>query len=80
MKRLLVLLGLAILFVGTIVSPGASAQSAIEVTATNVVNSFPEEVVFRLSAYSQATIEEVTLHYQILIISIIMRHTSVTTN
>jgi hypothetical protein len=66
MKRLLVLLGLAVLFVGTVVSPVASAQSAIEVTATNVVNSFPEEVVFRLSAYSQATIEEVTLHYQIL--------------
>jgi hypothetical protein len=66
MKRLLVLLGLAVLFVGTVVSSAASAQSAIQVTATDVVNSFPEEVVFRLSAYSQATIEEVTLHYQIL--------------
>jgi hypothetical protein len=66
MKKLLVLLGLAVLFVGTVVSPGASAQDAIEVTATDVVNSFPEEVVFRLSAFSEATIEEVTLHYQIL--------------
>ena len=66
MKGLLVLLGLAVLFVGTVVSPAASAQGAIEVTATNVVNSFPDEVVFRLSAHSQATIEEVTLNYQIL--------------
>ena len=66
MKRLLVLLGLAVLFGGTVVSPAASAQGAIEVTATDVVNSFPEEVVFRLSAYSEATIEKVTLHYQIL--------------
>jgi hypothetical protein len=31
-----------------------------------VVNNFPEEVVFRLSAHSEATIEAVTLHYQIL--------------
>jgi hypothetical protein len=66
MKRLLVLLGLAVLFLGTVVSPAASAQSGIEVTATDVVNSFPQEVVFRLSAHSEATIEEVTLHYQIL--------------
>ncbi len=66
MKRLLVLLGLVVLFVGTVVSPAASAQDAIEVTTTDVVNSFPEEVVFRLSAFSEATIEEVTLHYQIL--------------
>jgi len=66
MKRLLVLLGLAVLFLGTIVSPTASAQGGIEVTATDVVNKFPEEVVFRLSAHSEATIEEVTLHYQIL--------------
>ena len=66
MKRLLVLLGLAVLFLGTVVSPAASAQSGIEVTATDVVNSFPEEVVFRLSAHSEAIIEEVTLHYQIL--------------
>jgi hypothetical protein len=66
MKRLLVLLGLAVLSLGTIVSPTASAQGGIEVTATDVVNSFPEEVVFRLSAHSEATIEEVTLHYEIL--------------
>ena len=38
MKRLLVLLGLAVLFLGTVVSPAASAQSGIEVTATDVVN------------------------------------------
>jgi hypothetical protein len=66
MKKLLGLLGLAVLFVGTVVSPVASAQDTIEVTAMDVVNSFPEEVVFRLSAFSEATIEEVTLHYQIL--------------
>jgi len=66
MKRLLVLLGLAVLFLGTVVSPTASAQGGIEVTAVDVVNSFPEEVVFRLSAHSEAIIEEVTLHYQIL--------------
>lgn len=66
MKRLLVLLGLALLLLGTVASPTASAQGGIEVTATDVVNKFPEEVVFRLSAHSEATIEEVTLHYQIL--------------
>jgi len=66
MKRLLVLLGLTVLFLGMVVSPTASAQGGIEVTAADVVNSFPEEVVFRLSAFSEATIEEVTLHYQIL--------------
>jgi len=66
MKRLLVLLGLAVLFLGTIVSPTAFAQGGTEVTAADVVNKFPEEVVFRLSAHSEATIEEVTLHYQIL--------------
>jgi hypothetical protein len=66
MKRLAVLLGLAVLFLGTVVSSPASAQGAIEATAANVVNNFPEEVVFRLSAHSDATIEKVTLHYQIL--------------
>jgi hypothetical protein len=66
MKRLLVLLSLIVLFLGTVVSPPASAQGAIEVTAADVVNNFPEEVVFRLSAHSDATIEKVTLHYQIL--------------
>jgi len=66
MKRLVVLLGLAVLFLATVVSPSASAQGGIEVTAADVVNKFPEEVVFRLSAHSEATIEEVTLHYQIL--------------
>jgi hypothetical protein len=66
MKRLLVLLGLAVLFLGMALSPTASAQGGPEVTAADVVNNFPEEVVFRLSAHSEATIEEVTLHYQIL--------------
>jgi len=66
MKRLLALLGLAVLFLATVVSPTAAAQGGIEVTAAEVVNKFPEEVVFRLSAHSEATIEEVTLHYQIL--------------
>ena len=66
MRRLLVLLGLAALFLGAAVSPAASAQGEIEVTAADVVNKFPEEVVFRLSAHSEATIEEVTLHYRIL--------------
>jgi hypothetical protein len=66
MRRPLVLLGLAALFLGAAVSPAASAQGEIEVTAADVVNKFPEEVVFRLSAHSEATIEEVTLHYRIL--------------
>ena len=66
MKRLVVLLGLAVLFLATVVSPNASAQGGIEVTAADVVNKFPEEMVFRLSAHSEASIEEVTLHYQIL--------------
>jgi len=66
MKRLLVLLGLAVLLLGTVVSPAVSAQGGPEVTAADVVNRFPEEVVFRLSAHSEAIIEEVTLHYQIL--------------
>jgi hypothetical protein len=66
MKRLPVLLGLALILLGTLLSPTASAQGGIEVTAADVVNKFPEEVVFRLSAHGEATIEEVTLHYQTL--------------
>jgi hypothetical protein len=66
MKRLVVLLSLIVLFLGATVSSTASAQGAIEVTAADVVNNFPEEVVFRLSAHSDTTIEKVTLHYQIL--------------
>jgi hypothetical protein len=66
MKRLVVLLSLIVLFLGTIASSTASAQAGIEVTAADVVNNFPEEVVFRLSAHSDTTIEKVTLHYQIL--------------
>ncbi|MGQ9572383.1 MAG: peptidase MA family metallohydrolase [Dehalococcoidia bacterium] len=66
MKRFLVLLGLAILCWGALVSSAASAQGGPQVTATDGVNNFPEEVVFRLSAHSEAVIQEVTLHYQIL--------------
>lgn len=66
MKRFLALLGLAVLLLGTVVSPAASAQGGIEVTAADVVNNFPDEVVFRLSAHSEAIIEDVTLRYQIL--------------
>jgi hypothetical protein len=66
MTRLLVFLGLALVLLGTVAYPTASAQGGIEVTAADVVNNFPDEVVFRLSAHSEATIEEVTLHYQIL--------------
>ena len=57
---LLALLLLAALSVGV-----AWAQGQIEVTAQEVVNNFPEEAVFRLSAYSEAGIEAVTLHYEI---------------
>jgi len=49
----------------TATPPEPATLEGIE-TTQEVVNSFPEEVVFRLSAHSQATIEEVTLHYQIL--------------
>ncbi len=66
MKRLLVLLGVVLILLGTVLSPAASSQGGIEVTAADVVNKFPEEVVFRLSAHSEATVEEVTLHYQVL--------------
>ena len=66
MSRLLALLSTVLVLLGTIALPTASAQDGIEVTATDVVNNFPEEVVFRLSAHSEAVIEEVTLHYQIL--------------
>lgn len=62
MRRLLLLafLLLAALSVGV-----ARAQGQIEVTAQEVVNNFPEEAVFRLSAHSEAGIEAVTLHYEI---------------
>jgi hypothetical protein len=66
MKRLLVLLSTALVLLGTIALPAAFAQNGIEVTAADVVNKFPEEVVFRLSAHSESVIQEVTLHYQIL--------------
>jgi len=66
MKRLLALLATALVLLGTIALPAASAQDTIEVTSADVVNNFPEEVVFRLSAHSEAVIQDVTLHYQIL--------------
>jgi len=66
LKRLPVLLGLAVLFLGMAFSLTAFAQGGPEVTAADVANNFPEEVVFRLSAHSEATIQAVTIHYQIL--------------
>ncbi|MDP2950099.1 MAG: hypothetical protein Q8P22_11245, partial [Chloroflexota bacterium] len=66
MKRFLVLLGLAILPLGALFVGPVRAQGGIEVTAQEVVNSFPQEVVFRLAAHSDSTIQKVTLRYQIM--------------
>jgi hypothetical protein len=62
MRRLLLMLVL----LGGLSVGVAEAQGQIEVTAEEVVNSFPEEVVFRLSAHSEAGITAVTLRYEIM--------------
>jgi hypothetical protein len=61
MRRLL----LTVLLLAALSVAGAQAQTQIEVTAEEVANNFPEEVVFRLSAHSEAGIEAVTLRYTI---------------
>jgi hypothetical protein len=44
-------------------TPGAAAQSAIQVQESTARIAFPDTITFRLVAESDATIEEVTLHY-----------------
>jgi len=66
MKRFLVLLGLAILPLGALFGGSVRAQGGIEVTAQEVVNNFPQEVVFRLAAHSDSPIQKMTLRYQIM--------------
>lgn len=43
-----------------------SPEEGIQVASEEVVNNFPDEVVFRLSAESAAIIEHVTLRYRLL--------------
>jgi len=45
---------------------GPARAQGIEVTAQDVANSFPDEIVFRLSVSSDADIQEVTVRYEIL--------------
>jgi hypothetical protein len=45
---------------------GSAGAQGIEVTAQDVANNFPDEVVFRISVSSDADIQEATLRYEIL--------------
>jgi len=56
---------LAVAFVAGL-SVGSARGQGIEVTAQDVANKFPDEVVFRLSASSDADIQKVTIRYEIL--------------
>jgi hypothetical protein len=74
MGKWLVALVLAVAFVAGLagptgrptLGPGPVRAQGIEVTAQDVANSFPDEIVFRLSAGSDADIQEVTVRYEIL--------------
>ncbi len=65
MGKWLVALVLAVASVAGLAAGPARAQG-IEVTAQDVANSFPDEIVFRLSASSDPDIQEVTVRYEIL--------------
>jgi hypothetical protein len=45
---------------------GSVRAQGVEVTAQDVANNFPDEIVFRVSASSAVDIEKVTIRYQIL--------------
>jgi hypothetical protein len=45
---------------------GSAGAQGIEVTAQDVANNFPDEIVFRISVSSDADIQEATLRYEIL--------------
>jgi len=45
---------------------GSAGAQGIEVTAQDVANNFPDEVVFRISVSSDADIQKATLRYEIL--------------
>ena len=45
---------------------GSARGQGIEVTAQDVANKFPDEVVFRVSASSDADIQKMTIRYEIL--------------
>jgi hypothetical protein len=66
MGKWLVTLVLAVVLVASLTGGSGHAQG-IEVTAQDVANSFPDEIVFRISASSAAAdIEKLTVRYEIL--------------
>jgi hypothetical protein len=65
MGKWLIALALFVAFAAGLAAGPARAQG-IEVTAQDVANSFPDEIVFRLSVSSDADIQKVTVHYEIL--------------
>ena len=65
MAKPLITLVLGVAFVAGLAGGLARAQG-IEVTAQDVANSFPDEIVFRLSVGSDADVQEVTVRYEIL--------------
>jgi hypothetical protein len=65
MAKTLLALVLAVAFVVGLAGGSARAQG-IEVTAQDVANNFPDEIVFRVSASGDADIQEATVRYEIL--------------
>jgi hypothetical protein len=65
MGKWLIALVLAVALATGLAIGSARAQS-IEVTAQDVVNNFPDEIVFRISASSAADIQKATVRYEIL--------------
>ena len=65
MGKWLIALVLAVAFAAVLATGSARAQG-IEVTAQDVANGFPDEIVFRLSVGSDADVQKVTVRYEIL--------------
>lgn len=60
------LAALTMVLLAAISVASVSAQVGIQVTNAEVQNRFPEEILFRIAARSDSTIERATLRYQIL--------------
>jgi hypothetical protein len=65
MAKWLIALILAVAFAAGMATGSVRAQG-VEVTAQDVANNFPDEIVFRISASSAADIQKATVRYEIL--------------
>ncbi len=64
MKRLVIILGLVLLFVYAASPVTTAAQQSITITQDHIVSYFPDKLVFQLSANSNAKIQNISLLYR----------------